>query len=191
MSAEKIGRPSEGAAEGGVGGIPPAEPGQSGLDVFKQTPPVGKCLCRLASRFSAQKWDFLSLSRESGRWKQAFLMCTALYCRKWHYDGIAWGCQVKKKKTSWADDYVIDWRNVRTLGDLRRLLEVVQLPFEDHPYLNAIKNLVRLEGESPPFDFEEYRRKNEVFNARMNAIVLFLIIVLGGLYLWYRYVYLW
>ena len=77
------------------------------------------------------------------------------------------------------------------MGDLRRLLEVVQLPFEDHPYLNAIKNLVRLEGESPPFDFEEYRRKNEVFNARMNAIVLFLIIVLGGLYLWYRYVYLW
>jgi DNA-binding phage protein len=31
-----------------VGGIPPAEPSDFGSDIFKQTPPVRKCLCWLA-----------------------------------------------------------------------------------------------------------------------------------------------
>ncbi len=39
MSAKKSVRPSEGAAEGGVGGIPPAELSQFRSDIFKQTPP--------------------------------------------------------------------------------------------------------------------------------------------------------
>jgi len=59
--------------------LPPAEPvNEIGSDIFKYTPPVGKCSVWLARYADSpadfeRKIEFLSLFREAERQKRAFL----------------------------------------------------------------------------------------------------------------------
>ena len=46
--------------------------------------------------------------------------------------------------TFWIDEYKVDWCKVKTIDDIKRLLEAAQLTFYGgNPFLKNIKDLVR------------------------------------------------
>jgi len=51
----------------------------------------------------------------------------------------------------YLDHYVIDWSQVTTLDDLKRLVTAMQISFEpDNPHLAEIQDLVRREPKGSP-----------------------------------------
>jgi len=80
LRTASVGQARRGGRKGGlVFALPPAEPvNEIGSDIFKYTPPVGKCSVWLARYADSpadfeRKIEFLSLFREAERQKRAFL----------------------------------------------------------------------------------------------------------------------